>query len=250
MYFNFNHIAKLLFSGINLINAYVVSDLIYETNDINFVISRCPNNIDCTTLIFNAIYVCNVPGSYRNFNLEFYNNEIHDENNNNIIFDFFENGHGKTVFTVDSYSNIIKKVDVYINPYGLDFITLYNVVLHEIAHVMLLEHSKQPNSIMEYKIILDKNNNIINNNKRLNLTKDDCYGIYMKLIYDILFTNYLYALKLNTAMINNCNELPDNKINRIDTLSYYREMNSNTENTIEDDHKFIKDNDDNLSRML
>ena len=202
----------LVFINIFCINSYNTMNLSYDTNTINFTISGCPYNIDCSTLIFNALDICNVPGSYRNFNLDFNNNinnnNINNNNVNNIVFTYFDKGYGKTLFSIDPITNIINSVDVYINTYKMDINTIYNILLHEFGHVMLLDHSDEKDSIMGYSIMLDKYNNNINN-KKLKLTQDDCFGIYIKLINDIIYKDYKYAFMLNRAMLKNCNDISD-----------------------------------------
>lgn len=204
---------NILFNVISLCIPYQLSDLKYTTDNIEFKIMKCPQYIDCTSLVFNAMSECNLPGSYRNFIWEFSDNPFEEtEHNgiNNIVFKYMPEYTGITRFSIDEFTNEIIEVDVIIDPIGLDELNIYNILLHELGHVMLLKHSDNYDSIMSYAVYVDSYNNPIPIYEKKYITRDDCYGIYMKLITDIINYDYIYAVKLNNMMIKFCNEISEN----------------------------------------
>lgn len=87
-----------------------------------------------------------------------------------------------------------------INPYGLIRTTMYNVVLHEIAHVVLLDHGEYRDSLSGYLLRVMPTGYIIQATERFKMTEDDCYGIYIKMINDIIMSDYTYAIHLNNLI--------------------------------------------------
>ena len=218
-------ILSFIFSILSLVGSYEISSLKYTNNNIKFRVMPCPYNIDCTSLIFNAMSECNVPGSYRNFIWEFSNNpfEKTDHNGiNNIIFKSIQGGSGYTRFSIDVNNRDILEVDVTVDPTGMDELNIYNILLHELCHVMLLRHGEKTDSVMGYSVNVDLFGTPILTYDKLYVTQDDCQGIYMKLITDMIYYDHIYAIKLNNMMIKYCNELPHNIISEVYNIPQFR----------------------------
>jgi|SRR5210317_1285096 len=54
--------------------------------------------------------------------------------------------------------------------------TLFNVLLHEFVHSLGLNHTLVP-SVMQYSIMIDERNNIINDRRKIYLSLDDIRGL-------------------------------------------------------------------------
>jgi hypothetical protein len=196
---------SILISGFNLLDRYYIS------NDINIHITSCPEYIDCVPIIFEANNVLQVPGSYINIKWHFDDNDIlntKSDNKNKIIFRQISN-FGKTEFKVQN--GRILKFNMFINYSNLSTETLYNIILHELGHVYLLGHSEFKDSIMGYKLSM-LNDRVLPATNKLQLSQDDCNGLYTKLIKDIKHKDYTYAMYLRQMKNIYCPTLSHNFI--------------------------------------
>lgn len=179
---------------------YNLLDRYYPSNNIDIHISQCPSNIDCVSMIFKANNILQVPGTYMNIN--WYFNEVDTANvlyngKNDIIFKNMENQYGKTEFQL--HDGKILEFNMIINPYGISETILYNIILHELGHVYLLAHSEFKDSVMGYKLDILPSGIIQSTDELIELTRDDCNGLYKRLIRDIYKNNdyvvFLYRMK-------------------------------------------------------
>jgi hypothetical protein len=179
----------------------------YKTNILDIYVGICPQHIDCPVLLFEANKILQVPGSYRNINWHFNNNysDNYSNNSKNEIFFVSNTYPGATTFEINN--NTIQEFNMIINPYNIDETTLFNIILHEMMHVYLLDHDTTKISISSFILVLD-NNIIVNSSKRLKLTKDDCLGLYEKLINDIIKHDLLYFYYLYKVKNIYCNNIP------------------------------------------
>lgn len=126
-------------------------------------------------ILTDALSVLNIPNSKYKFNIGLSLNSI-----------IFKPGYlGYTDFIL--LNNTIKYFNIYINPINLSYITLYNVILHELSHIHLLGHSDDKNSISGFVVYKNLQNNIIQSNHLLKLTYDDCLGIIKQKKYCIKY---------------------------------------------------------------
>jgi hypothetical protein len=181
----------------------------YSTNVLDIYVGPCPQHIDCPVLLYEANAILQVPGTYRHINWHYntnYTNYDDNFNNNSKNEIFFVNAAypGATYFV--SNNNTIQEFDVIINPYKIDETTLFNIILHEMMHVYLLDHDNTKISISSFVLVLN-NDIIVNSSKRLKLTKDDCLGLYEKLINDIIKTDLLYFYYLYKMKNIYCNNI-------------------------------------------
>lgn len=51
---------------------------------------------------------------------------------------------------------------------------------------------------------------IVQATERFKMTEDDCYGIYIKMINDIIMPDYTYAIHLNNLMQSQCKKYETN----------------------------------------
>jgi len=81
---------------------------------------------------------------------------------------------------------------------------MYNIVLHEMAHVFLLDHGEYRDSLSGYLLRVMPTGGIVQATERIKMTEDDCYGIYIKMINAIIMSDYTYAIHLNNLMQSQC----------------------------------------------
>lgn len=140
-------------------------------------------------ILSETLSIMNIPYSKYKFKLIAFN----DNNNlgpslNRIIF--MPGYVGYTEFILFN-NNTIKYFTVYINPTNLSYITLYNVILHELSHIHLLGHGEYKNSISGFVIYRDLQNNIIPSKYKLIMTYDDCLGLISSKKYYCI--KYIYS---------------------------------------------------------
>ena len=190
---------KILFICISLpiIISYNLLDHYYSNNVLDIHVTPCLGNIDCIPMLFDVNRVLQVPGNYRHINWHFDAVDSANLSNNGIneiIFKYGSIYKGQTEFKL--HNKKITEFNIIINPYGLSTETLYNTILHEMSHIYLLAHSQYKDSIAGYKIDVLPNGHIEQSTQKLQLTNDDCLGLYAKLIYDIINIDYIYSLYL------------------------------------------------------
>lgn len=204
-----------LFSLVNLFDtvcSYNLLDRYYFNNIIDIHVTECHVNLDCIQILFDANRVLQVPGNYRHINWYFDavdSPNTHNNGINEIIFKYEPNYKGQTEFKIQNGK--ILEFNMLINPYGLSKESLYNIILHELAHVFLLGHSEYKDSIMGYNLIILPNGQV-RNDKKLQLTNDDCLGLYAKLINDIKNIDYVYSLYLVKMSDSYCSMTQKNYI--------------------------------------
>lgn len=204
------NIIKFIFTTVMCLS-YNLLNHKYKSADIDIYVS-CPKNIECSSMLFNANYLLHVPGSYFNINWHFLEktlNDVHNNGLNDIIFTYDTTYKGKTIFK--KKNEYIVEFNSYISLYKTNYIELYNIILHEMGHIYLLNHSEYSDSIMGYVIFTKPDGESITSNL-LGLTTDDCNGLYHNLIQnkqyeDILYTEYLIQIRDVY-----CNRLPNNKL--------------------------------------
>jgi hypothetical protein len=183
------------------------------SNSIDVHVGKCPDDIDCVSMLFDAVAELTLPGNYRHINWKFNSvKSINSDSNgvHEIYFMYIPNQKGQTTFKL--LNGFILEFEMLINPYGLTKNTIYNVILHEMAHVFLLDHGEYRDSISGYILRVMPNGDIVQANKRITMTEDDCFGIYIKMITDIIMTNYTYAVHLNNIMQTQCKKYKPNTI--------------------------------------
>ena len=163
---------KLLF--IYLIAAFKLLNYTYPTPTQTIYLV----NESYQPILSEALSIMNFPYSKYKFNI--------GPSLNRIIF---KPGYiGYTEFTLFN-NNSIKYFTVYINPFNLSYITLYNVILHELSHIYLLGHGEDKNSISGFVIYRNLQNELIQSKYKLIMTYDDCLGlISSKKYYCIKYT--------------------------------------------------------------
>lgn len=193
------------------INSYDLSKRQYKNNNIDIHVSKCPANINCVLMLFEANDIWQVPGNY--FHVNWYFDAVQTPNThingmNEIIFTYEPDYQGQTEFQVQN--GIILEFNMYISLLNLQYEHLYNVILHELGHVYLLSHSEYKDSVMGYKLGL-LNDKLISEPK-LQLTVDDCLGLYNVLVQNKQHGDYKYARYLEQMQNSYCYTLPRNYI--------------------------------------
>lgn len=194
-------------------DGYKLLERSYYNNDIDIHVGPCPIDIDCVTMIFDAADEFVLPGNYRQINWYFDGVQTQNYQNNGLnelFFKYMPDNKGHTEFK--TLSGKILEFNMNINPYGLTRTTIYNVIVHEFSHVFLLGHGEYQDSITGFLLPVLPSGNIIQSTQKLKMTSDDCYGIYIKMIDDIILYNYKYANSLNTVMSKHCPTYPSNKL--------------------------------------
>lgn len=197
---------------LKITSSYKLLDRYYDNNIIDIHVSTCPPNIDCITMLFEANSILQVPGNYRHVNWFFNAREtptLSDNGINEIIFKHTHKHKGKTEFKV--LNGKVLEFNMIIDPYKLTNNTLYNVILHELAHVYLLGHSEYKDSVMGYKLDV-YNDKIIQATEKIYLTNDDCLGLYDKLIKDMYNNNNQYKSHLQKTKNIHCSNFKNNYI--------------------------------------
>ena len=212
----FQLLCVILVSGVNLfISSFKLMENYYPYNIIDIYVSPCPQNVDCTSMLFEANKELQVPGNYRHINWHFNNLEPFSIVNkiNTITFKNDYNYKARTSFEINN--NEIVSFKTIISTYSLTTNALYNTILHEMSHIYLLDHGSYSDSITGYKLTLMANNQIYFKQK-LQLTKDDCLGLYAKLIDDIIINNNQYALYLENMRDIYCPKTTSNNLVELD----------------------------------
>ena len=208
-----------------LCGCYKLLDRKYASNNIDIHVGDCPVDVDHVSMLFNAVDELTLPGNYRHINWYFdseWENGTYVNNKNEILFTHMDNDVAYTEFQVayvadrsevkklfqpgkktknkkrKNLEKIIVEFDMIINPYGLTEETLYNVILHEMTHVFLLDHGEYEDSLSGITLRLNSSGDIIQYPDKQSIRQDDCYGIYQKMIDDILNVNKKYAENLET----------------------------------------------------
>jgi hypothetical protein len=139
--------------------------------------SDFPNDYIFTSAVRNINSMCNANNNYRLFST--------DKNSNaKVYFKSIQEGYG---FTKREYSQrspahkpLYTRSETYIDHVKLKYYTnFYNVLLHELLHVIGLEHPKmnRDKSIMSYSVGLDEFDNIVEDEYFYELHIDDYNGI-------------------------------------------------------------------------
>lgn len=204
-------------------SCYELLDRKYSKNSIDIHIGECPIDVDHISMIFEAANELTLPGNYRQINWFFdasWGNNTHENGRNEILFKYLNNEHGYTQFQVlnNNEERTILEFDMVINPYGLTRKTLYNIILHEMTHIFLLGHGEYSDSIAGFVIgVGAESRRVIQSKERIKISRDDCYGIYQKMIDDIIvdYNDYEYANNLNNVMLIHCPKYRENYYNEI-----------------------------------
>lgn len=101
-----------------------------------------------------------------------------DNNNINDICSF----DGKDMYYGYTKTFGTNETDIYVsNTLTTTPTTLYNVVYHELIHSLGLNHTTNKDGIMNYKMRIERNGNIIDDTNKLYLSMDDIKGLrYIK----------------------------------------------------------------------
>lgn len=219
MILSFGGLLKLYAVAISVISCfnshvtegYKLLERKYDNNSIDVYVGQYPPGVECISMLFNTVDELSMPGNYRHINWKFNSvKTINSENNdlNEIYFMYIPDHKGQTTFKV--LNGIILEFEMLINPYGLTRTTMYNVVLHEMAHVFLLDHGEYRDSLSGYLLRVMPTGGIVQATERIKMTEDDCYGIYIKMINDIIMSDYTYAIYLNNLMQSQCKKYETN----------------------------------------
>lgn len=203
----------IIFANCVLTDSYNLLDRYYSSNTIDIHVGPCPLGIDCATVLFEANSVLQVPGNYKHINWYFDavdSISMSDNGINEIIFKNTNSYKGQTEFKVQNKK--ILEFNIVIDPYSLSYETLYNIILHELAHVYLLTHGDYKDSIMGYKLDVLYDGYVMPDSSKLQLSKDDCYGLYDKLISDVEVYDNLYKDHLIKMKAMYCSKQIDNYI--------------------------------------
>jgi hypothetical protein len=148
----------------------------------HFKIYGCPVQLDCVSLLTRAYSKFSDIPVTNHLAFEFSQNRLLtpccQSSQWSVHFhvlgdDEFEGGVGGTTFRLSPVTRVISKVTVHIDPFGLNVVTLKNVLLHEMGHLFLLNHSLYTDSVMGYRV----RNRYNPFEKELNITYDDHLGL-------------------------------------------------------------------------
>lgn len=161
---------------------FTVLQFRYPVSFLKFNVHECPVHLDCISLLedaykkFHDIPVTNHLSFVFTKNKKLVpccRNSQWNVHFHTLSKDQFEGGVGGTTFRLSSVTHVISKATVHIDPFGLHIQTLKNVLLHEMGHLFLLNHSLYTDSVMGYRVKSRYNPF----EKGLHITYDDHLGL-------------------------------------------------------------------------
>jgi len=160
-----------------LVDGYELHEFVHKSRVIHIDVCVCPPRIPfCDKLFLQAVDAVSVVGLYYTFVVTFgySHHAVRMDGVNTLCLSesLVYPQLGYTNFVVDKRSNAVVEFDTVIHSVNIHANQVYNVMLHELLHILLVDHGPYRDSISGYKVVIGDWND-----RRLNVSLDDYSGL-------------------------------------------------------------------------